>query len=174
MSDAKQDWKVKVGILLGVALVVLVLDVWTKHLVHNSFRWGESRVIISSYFNLTYVRNMGAAFGLLHKAPASFREPFFIMVPVAALCIIGLVFYRLPASEKLTAVALSLITGGAIGNLIDRIRFGYVIDFLDFHWRNLYHWPAFNVADSAIVVGVGVMFIQSFRQPNEEPTTSNS
>ena len=69
-------------------------------------------------------------------------------------------------NQRLTGVALSLVMGGAIGNLIDRVRFGFVVDFLDFHWKEVYHWPAFNIADSAIVVGVGYLFIQSFFQEN--------
>lgn len=159
-----QQGKRKYILLLVVAVVILVVDQWTKHLVHHNFRWGESVPVLEPFFSLTYVRNMGAAFGLLHRAPAYFREPFFIVVPVLALFIIGFVYYRLAEHETLTALALSLIVGGAIGNLIDRLRFGYVIDFLDFHWRDFYHWPAFNVADSAIVVGVALMFVQSFRQ----------
>ncbi len=166
MSDAtKRDHK-KYIVLLVVVLVVLVLDQWTKHVVHNEFRWGESRPVLQSFFSLTYVRNTGAAFGLLHRAPAYFRDPFFIIVPVIALFAIGFVLFRLDSRQVTTTVALSLIVGGAIGNLIDRLRFGFVVDFLDFYWKD-YHWPAFNVADAAIVVGVSLMFLQSFKQGNQ-------
>ncbi len=171
MPAKKIDWgkevqKAKYWILIGVTTLSIAVDQWTKFLVHSRFRWGESVSLLEPIFSLTYVRNQGAAFGLLHKAPAYFREPFFIIVPVVALFVILLVFFRLKDEQKWTAWALSLILGGAVGNLIDRIRFGYVIDFLDFHWHEIYHWPAFNVADSCIVVGVGIMFIQSF-QPEE-------
>ena len=156
-------------LILGViSVVVLVLDQWTKHLVHTRFQWGETVPIIESFFSLTYVRNSGAAFGLLHRAPAWFRDPFFIVVPVLAMFVILYIFHKLTERQKWTAVALSLILSGAVGNLIDRLRFGYVIDFLDFHWKEAYHWPAFNVADSAIVVGVGIMFVLSFFEKPEE------
>lgn len=148
--------------LLVIVGSILILDQWTKHIVDTTFFWGETRPVIESFFSLTYVRNSGAAFGILHRAPAWFRDPFFLIVPLVALIIIGAIFLKLSDSQRLTLWALSLIVGGAIGNLIDRIRFGYVIDFLDFHWKEVYHWPAFNVADSCIVVGVGLMFIQSF------------
>ncbi|MFM8314551.1 MAG: signal peptidase II, partial [Deltaproteobacteria bacterium] len=106
--------------------------------------------------------------------PAYFRDPFFILVPVLALVIITAVLAKLKSNQKLTGVALSLVMGGAIGNLIDRVRFGYVVDFLDFHWKEIYHWPAFNVADSCIVVGVAYLFIQSFFQENSGQEASQS
>lgn len=162
--------KTKTTILLAVSVVSLVVDQWTKYLVISRFQWGESYPLISGLFSLTYVRNKGAAFGLFHRAPEAFRDPFFIIVPVVALVIIFLLFVRLTDKQRWTALALSLILGGAIGNLIDRVRFGYVVDFLDVYWRD-YHWPAFNVADSCIVVGVGIMLIQSF---TEESRTSQS
>lgn len=161
---AEKKLSVKYWILAVVSLSVLVIDQITKQIVHTRFRWGESIPVIDSFFALTYVRNQGAAFGILHKAPAAFRDPFFIVVPIVALFVILFLFAKLSEKQKLTATALSLILGGAIGNLIDRIRFGFVVDFLDFHWKEVYHWPAFNVADSCIVVGVSVMFVQSFLQ----------
>lgn len=159
--------KSKYFILIFISVVGVVVDQWTKHIVHTRFAWGESVSVIQGFFALTYVRNSGAAFGIMHKAPAYFRDPFFIAVPVVALFIILFLFVRLHQSQRLTAVALSLILSGAIGNLIDRLRFGYVIDFLDFYWKD-YHWPAFNVADSCIVVGVTILFILSFFQDKLE------
>jgi len=157
-------WKVLTVVI--TVFLVIVFDQWTKQLILDRFKWGESISIIESFFAFTYVRNMGAAFGVLHNAPAYFREPFFILVPILAMVIITAVLAKLKPDQKLTAVALSLIMGGAIGNLIDRVRFGYVVDFLDVHWKEVYHWPAFNVADSCIVVGVCYLFIQSFFQDN--------
>ncbi|NBY20544.1 signal peptidase II [bacterium] len=157
-------WKV-MTIAITVPLVV-VFDQWTKQLILNRFQWGQSLPIIDSFFALTYVRNMGAAFGILHNAPSYFREPFFILIPILAMVIITAVLAKLNSTQKLTGVALSLVMGGAIGNLIDRVRFGYVVDFLDFHWKEVYHWPAFNIADSCIVVGVCYLFIHSFFQEN--------
>jgi len=161
--------KKKLFILLSVSLSVLILDQWTKWIVHTRMRYGESIPIIDSFFAFTYIRNKGAAFGILHSAPPYFRDPFFIVVPVVALSAIFYILAKLKPEEKLTAVSLSLIVGGAIGNLIDRVRFGYVIDFLDFHWAEVYHWPAFNIADSAIVVGVGIFFVMSFFQKDGNP-----
>ena len=123
--------------------------------------------VVPHFFNLTYVRNTGAAFGLLSKAPESFRIPFFIIIPLVALTIIVLIFKKTQETQLLMITALSLILGGAIGNFIDRLRFNYVIDFLDFHWFNKYHWPAFNVADSTIVVGVALLIFYTFTHDNK-------
>jgi signal peptidase II len=163
----------KVISLSVLSLVVIVVDQWTKYLIHSRFRWGESVGVIQNLFALTYVRNTGAAFGLLHRAPSWFRDPFFILVPVVALFVILFILMTLPPDQKKAVVGLSLVFGGAIGNLIDRLRFGYVIDFLDFHWKEVYHWPAFNVADSSIVVGVGLMFLLSlFQGKSQLPASS--
>ncbi|MBM4303288.1 MAG: signal peptidase II [Deltaproteobacteria bacterium] len=163
-------WKT-LTVLIIVTLVV-VLDQWTKMLILARFQWGQSITIVPAFFALTYVRNMGAAFGILHNAPAYFRDPFFILIPILALVIITAVLVKLKDNQKLTGVALSSVMGGALGNLIDRVRFGYVVDFLDFHWKEIYHWPAFNVADSAIVIGVSYLFIQSFFQKNSAPQSA--
>lgn len=152
-----------------IAFVILVADQWTKFLVYTRFRWGESIEVVADFFSLTYVRNFGAAFGLLQRAPTWFRDPFFLVVPLVASVIILAVYAKLRDDQKASAWGLALIFGGAVGNLIDRIRFGYVVDFLDFHWKELYHYPAFNVADSAIVVGVGTLFVLSLKNPDGMP-----
>lgn len=157
-------WKV-ITLLVTVPLVVL-LDQWTKIMILKRFHWGESVIVVRHIFALTYVRNMGAAFGILHNAPAYFRDPFFILIPILALVIITAILAKLKNNQRLTGVSLCLVMGGAVGNLIDRVKYGYVVDFLDFHWKEVYHWPAFNVADSAIVIGVAYLFIQSFFQEN--------
>lgn len=173
-STDKAQFPTRYVILVLTTVAVLGVDQWTKHLVHTTFHWGESRPILSSLFALTYVRNQGAAFGLMHRAPSWFRDPFFIVIPVMALFVILFLLVRLRNEQKITAAALSLILGGAVGNLIDRLRYGYVIDFLDFHWKEAYHWPAFNVADSCIVVGVSVMFLQSFFTPRYADNSADS
>jgi len=155
-------------LLFIICVVTLISDQWTKHVIHKNFHWGESRPIVKNFFALTYVRNTGAAFGFLNRAPAAFREPFFIVVPLIAMAVILVIFLRLKEDQNLMAGSLSLVLAGAIGNLIDRLRFGFVIDFLDFHWAEKYHWPAFNIADSCIVVGVAVLFILSWKQPLEK------
>jgi len=152
--------KYRLSLLAVVTVATLILDQWTKYLVHSTFKWGESVHLIPGFFSLTYVRNTGAAFGLMHKAPAWFREPFFIVVPIVALFIILSILAALPKGQKAGAIGLSMVFAGAVGNLIDRLRLGYVIDFLDFYLGSA-HWPAFNVADMCIVGGVTLLFILS-------------
>lgn len=147
--------------LIAACLISVPLDQWTKHLVHTKFYLGESVSLIPGIFSLTYVRNKGAAFGFLNSAPDSFREPFFIAVPLIALFAIGYTFFKMQNDQRLAPLGLSLVVSGAVGNLIDRLRFGFVVDFLDVYWES-HHWPAFNVADSAIVVGVGLLLVHSF------------
>lgn len=147
--------------LASVFSAGLFLDQWSKQMILDKFKWGESIQIMNGFFNLTYVRNKGAAFGFLHSAPEAFREPFFLAIPIIALFVLGYLYYRAQPEDRLSLWALSLIICGAAGNLIDRVRLGYVVDFLDFYLNSLGHWPAFNIADSAIVVGVSLLFIQS-------------
>lgn len=162
--------KLKYLILLVLTVVLIVSDQFTKMLVVEKFRLGETLPIIGDFFNLTYVQNRGAAFGLMAQAHPAFRIPFFIVVPLVALGSIAYVFRRIPDRDIKLATALSLVIGGALGNLIDRLTLGYVVDFLDFHWKWAYHFPAFNVADSAICVGVGVIILDILTQNgNMEP-----
>lgn len=151
-------------ILIAVTFAICAIDQYTKILVHTTFNLSESVRVIDGFFNLTYVRNSGAAWGIFSTAPETFRQVFFLSIPPIAVFIIVMLLYGLPESEKVEIYALSLISGGAIGNYIDRLRFGYVIDFLDFHFYNKYNYPAFNVADSAIVVGVGILTILMLRK----------
>lgn len=152
---------VRYRLLLMISGVVLALDQATKFYVDSRFRLFESITVIENFFNITYVRNKGAAFGIL--ANSSFRIPFFI--GVSLLASLGILWYlsRLRDELRLLPTALCLIFAGAVGNLIDRIRLGEVIDFLDAHWYQ-HHWPAFNVADSAITVGVGLLLIDLWRE----------
>ncbi|MEO5969401.1 MAG: signal peptidase II [Bdellovibrionia bacterium] len=154
----------KYKILLALTSVIIVLDQVTKYLIVEKFRLGETSPMIADFFNLTYVQNKGAAFGLLSQADPSFRIPFFVIIPLVALSSIAYVFRKLPANNVKLAVALSLIISGAFGNLIDRMRLGYVIDFLDFHWKWTYHFPSFNVADSAICMGVALVMLDLFTE----------
>lgn len=158
-------------ILVILTLAVIVLDQFTKSLIIQHFRLGESIPVLSGFFNITYVRNTGAAFGFLAQADPAFRIPFFVIVPILALLVIGYVFRRIPANDIKLSVALALVMGGALGNLIDRAAYGYVVDFLDFHWRYTYHFPAFNVADSSICVGVGILMLDLF---TKEERSSNA
>lgn len=146
------------------------LDQLTKFLVVSEFGLGESRQFVDNFFNLTRVHNAGAAFGLFAGLAPEFREPFFLFVPIVTLALILTVFLRLKESQQLSIFAFSLIVGGAMGNLIDRLRLGYVVDFLDFHWRQSFHFPAFNLADSAITLGVFLLLLSIFfeRESPEE------
>lgn len=159
-------------ILGSLMPLVIGLDQWTKQLVLEHFRHGETLPIVSNFFNLTYVKNNGAAFGILASADPAFRVPFFIVVPLLALLIIGYIFKKLPESDLKLSTALSLVIGGAIGNLIDRLIHGFVVDFLDFHWSYQYHFPAFNVADSAICVGVAILMLDLAVRPEHEEAQS--
>ncbi|GAB4272802.1 MAG: signal peptidase II [Deferrisomatales bacterium] len=143
----------KAGLFAGVAGAVVALDQATKAWVHTTFALHESRPVVEGVFHLTYVRNPGAAFGLFAGHAEAFRRPFFLLVTAVALAVILGVVRRLPPDRPWTLAALSLVFGGAVGNLIDRLRWGEVVDFLDVFWKT-HHWPAFNVADSAITVGM--------------------
>lgn len=145
--------------LVIISGVLVALDQLVKVYVHTHFHLGESVVVIPDFFNLTYVRNFGAAFGLLAESHPSFREIFFLSMPPIALIIILGILRGVKDDDTKQIIALSSIFGGAIGNYIDRVRFRYVIDFLDFHLYNRWSWPAFNIADMAIVGGVGLLFL---------------
>jgi signal peptidase II len=144
----------------GLAAAVIVLDYLTKIAVLESFAPGESR-IVTSFFNLVLVFNKGAAFSFLSSAPG-WQTLFFAAIAVVASTVISFLIIRL-ASRRLFCGGLALILGGALGNLYDRLLYGHVVDFLDFHAFG-WHWPAFNVADSAITVGAGILIVESFFQ----------
>lgn len=151
-------------ILLALTGMLTAFDQLSKFLVISRFDEGESLPLIENFFNLARVHNAGAAFGLLATMGPAWREPFFFVVPMAMLAVILVVFYRLRDNQKLSIFSLSLIVGGACGNLADRLRLGYVVDFLDFHWRNQAHFPAFNLADMAISAGVMLLVVSMFTE----------
>ncbi|HHL39529.1 MAG TPA: signal peptidase II [Deltaproteobacteria bacterium] len=132
------------------ACAVVVVDQLVKLLVISRLALHDVVEVVPGFFNLVHVRNPGAAFSILSDG-GMVRTVFLVAVTAAALVVIA--FLLRSATDRLTVAALSLVAGGAVGNLIDRLRFGEVVDFLDFH-AGPYHWPAFNVADSAITVGV--------------------
>jgi signal peptidase II len=148
--------KFKLIFLLAWSSVLVALDQLTKLYIHTHFQLGESIAVLPPIFNFTYVRNFGAAFGFLAESHPTFREIFFLSIPPIAMLIIINILRGINDSEKWQIFALSSIFGGAVGNYVDRLRFGYVIDFLDFHIKE-YAWPAFNIADSAIVIGVSIL-----------------
>lgn len=143
----------------------LIVDQATKLYIHATMKLYQSVPVVDGLFNITYLRNRGAAFSFL--SDASWRLPFFIVVTLVACCVIVAVMVKLRQDQTLAQVALAMIFSGAVGNLIDRVRIGEVIDFLDVYWKS-YHWPAFNVADSLICVGVGLMVIDMFREERRQ------
>ena len=146
--------------LILVSLTVVILDQFTKAVITNYFILHQSIEVIRGLFNITYIRNPGAAFGILRDVSGTFRTIFLTGISFAALIIIFFVYRNI--KDTASRIAFSLIAGGAFGNLVDRIRFGEVIDFLDFYIGR-YHWPAFNVADSAITVGVFIAVLFLYR-----------
>ena len=142
-----------------LALGVVALDQITKLVIQATIPLGHSIPVIPKFFAIVHVLNPGAAFGLFAARSAAFRNPFFIGISVAAIAFILYYRHRGLTGHPLTSSALSLILGGAAGNLLDRLRIGLVVDFLDVHYYQ-YHWPAFNVADSAITIGVSLMLLE--------------
>jgi signal peptidase II len=146
---------------LGLSAVVIALDLYTKHLVQSAFAYGE-HVAVTPFFDLVLFLNQGAAFSFLADAGGWQRVFFSVFALVAAGIIIHLL--RKHTEQKTFCLALSLILGGALGNLYDRLSLGHVVDFLYFHYHG-YYWPALNVADSAITVGVALLLWDGFRKP---------
>ncbi len=144
---------------LWLSLVALVLDQCSKIAVDSSMQLYQS-ISVLPYFNLTYVHNTGAAFSFLSEA-GGWQRWFFAALAAVISIVLTLWLSRLKKHETLLAIALALVLGGAIGNLIDRLAYGYVIDFLDVYYQS-WHWPAFNIADSAISLGVFLMILESF------------
>ena len=143
---------------LSIAAAVVVLDQVVKAIVRSTFELHESVVVIPSFFNLTRVHNYGAAFGLMNAAEFPFKTVVLSIVATLALGELSWYGATLPAEQRLARLGLALIIGGAAGNLIDRLRSGYVVDFVDLYWRDWHFW-AFNVADAAITVGVSLMIL---------------
>jgi len=142
--------------------LALVLDLWTKYLVEARFQLFESLPLMPGVA-LTHVRNRGAAFSLLATAPEAVRRPFFLLVTVAAVVAVLYFVRQTPLKDWMTRLGLGLILGGALGNAVDRARYGEVVDFIEVGLRGVFTWPVFNVADSAVCIGVGLLLWRSFR-----------
>lgn len=150
-------------IWLWLSVLVVAIDQLTKRLVDTSMQLYQS-IEVAPFFQFTYLRNQGAAFSFLAGA-GGWQRWFFIGLAVVASVLICLWLKRMGKDQRWEAAAWALVLGGALGNLIDRIAYGYVIDFLDVYYRQ-WHWPAFNVADSAITIGVAMLLIDSLRTRN--------
>ena len=143
------------ALLLGT---IVVLDQITKEMLKRSLDLHEYRPVVDGFLSLSHVRNRGAAFGLLADAGLPYQGPVLAVVSLLALGAIAAYAWRLPAEARIPRLALAFILGGAIGNLVDRVRFGYVVDFIHVYW-NQHSWPDFNVADSAISTGVVLLLL---------------
>ena len=162
------DRKIRLAAIVAVA--VLVLDQVTKAIVERAMMLHES-IPLLPFFSLTYVRNTGAAFGILSELGPALRMPLFVLVTIGAGWALVSYLRQLRPDEPWVAGALGGILGGAAGNLVCRLRYGEVIDFLHLHYGG-FDWPMFNVADSAITVGVAIVLLHSLRaQPKGEPAT---
>jgi signal peptidase II len=155
VRGARPGWFRSLAPWLGLALVVILLDQLTKVAVERIFDYGDVHPV-TGFFNLVLTYNKGAAFSFLAGA-SGWQKEFLTAIALAASIVIVYLLAR-HGTQKLFSLALALILGGAIGNAIDRIVHGHVVDFLDFHWRG-WHWPAFNVADSAIVCGAALLIV---------------
>ncbi len=147
---------------------ILLADQITKFLVDQRMPLHHSIPVIDNLFSLTYIRNTGAAFGILAGSHEAFRLPVLIIFSLVAIGFILVMLKRLPPDETGLITALAFILGGAVGNLIDRVAYGEVIDFLDFYWSG-YHWPAFNIADSFITIGVLIIVYYLIKAKGADP-----
>jgi signal peptidase II len=144
--------------LVIIAGTIVLIDQVTKALIFQYLPFSQNIPVINGFFSITHIHNPGGAFGLMANLSSTMRSIIFLFISSLA---IGLIFYfykKTPSNYSWLSTGFALIFGGAIGNLVDRIRFGIVIDFLDFYIGN-WHWPAFNVADSAISIGIGIFVI---------------
>jgi len=152
-----------------LAILIFVADQWTKSLVVAGFPLGDSRPVIPGFFSLTHVRNRGGAFGLLADLPPVYGQLLFVLFAAVTVTLLAWMLRRTPRQDLGQRLALTFVIGGAIGNLYDRIRFGEVVDFLDV-FVGTWHWPAFNVADSFITMGVILLFWAALRaEPERAP-----
>ncbi len=147
--------------LLSIVFVIFTSDFYKKALIQDNFLLYQPVPVVEGFLNITYVENPGAAFGIMSDMDPLFRSIFFGVVSVLAVTIVLYIYFKHPENSNLIRNASAMILGGAIGNMTDRVRFGKVVDFIDIYWGE-YHWPAFNIADMAISIGVGLFLLDMF------------
>jgi len=160
---------------LLIAFGVIALDAWSKWLVSTHVEMHDSITLIPNLFQLVHVRNTGAAFGIGANAESHIVPLMLNIGAIGVFFVVVAYAFRTAVTDRLLQIGLHLILGGAIGNLIDRFRLGYVVDFLDVYlnWGGqAHHWPAFNVADSAICIGIGLLFLDMRKKPEERSNAS--
>jgi signal peptidase II len=152
---------------LILTVLIVVFDIWTKALVLARIDLHETIPVIPNFFQLVHVRNSGAAFGIGANASSKLVPLLLNFGAIAVFCVVVVYAMRSAVTDRVLQTGLHLILGGAIGNLLDRFRFGYVVDFLDVYVGTT-HWPAFNVADSAICIGIALLFFDMRKKPETE------
>jgi len=166
----------KSKVFLVVAPLVVLLDQITKALILSNYELGSRVPVIAGFFDIVHFRNTGAAFGMLAGSGDSFRVPFFYAMALVATVLLFAFFRSLDAKDKFMSLTIALVFGGLVGNIIDRIRFGNVVDFVSLHWKDSFadfsimgkkfffelEWPAFNVADSAITIAMFMLIYSAF------------
>jgi len=160
---------------LILSAAIILLDIWTKSLILARIDLHEAIPVIPNFLQLVHVRNTGAAFGLGANASSKLVPILLNVGAIAVFCVVVVYALRSAASDRLLQTGLHLILGGAIGNLIDRFRLGYVVDFVDVYviaGGRAHHWPAFNVADSAICIGIALLFFDMRKKPEEAAVTA--
>jgi signal peptidase II len=172
-SAVRVGMKQKYWVLLIFGFGILVLDQWTKYIIVQKFRLYQGVKVIHGFFNIIHVRNTGGAFGIFGGERGGIGSILFVVVSLIAIGAIVFLFVKTKENEKTLALSFSLILSGAVGNLIDRLHYGEVVDFLDFHLF-AYHWPAFNVADSAICIGIGLMALELLTRDRKGSTRSQA
>ena len=158
---------------LILSAVIILFDIWTKSLVLARIELHEAVTVIPNFFQLVHVRNSGAAFGLGANASSKLVPILLNAGAITVFCVVVIYALRTAVTDRLLQTGLHLILGGAIGNLLDRFRFGYVVDFLDVYIGR-HHWPAFNVADSAICIGIALLFFDMRKKPEAEAATESA
>jgi signal peptidase II len=154
-----------------LALFVMLLDRWTKHLVALRISMYDHIQIIPGFFRITHTENTGAAFSLFADSPSHWKTAMLISFSVVAMIVVSILLWKQSRALTMTGIALSLILGGAVGNLWDRVASGRVVDFLDVYYKS-YHWPVFNLADSAIVVGASLLVLEIVFGPSKAPSNT--
>jgi signal peptidase II len=153
-ADTAASRRTSFLVFIGIAAAILLVDQVTKALAASQLPPGDTVRVWGDLVRLTLVRNRGAAFGLLQG-----NIPFLVLASIAAIGVVAYALVLLPPDRHRDRIALGLVGGGALGNLVDRVRLGEVVDFLDVGWGDRYRWPTFNVADSAVTLGVALMFL---------------
>ena len=149
---------------LGIAFIIMLIDQLSKITITRTFQLGEEK-FVTSFFNLVLAYNKGAAFSFLHNA-GGWQRYFFTGIGIAAAAYI-IYLLKKHGGQRMFSWALSLVLGGAVGNVIDRLLYGHVVDFLDFHWAGWGHFPAFNIADAAICIGAALFILDELRRVNK-------